>query len=55
MSGQVNVHAVLREPRTVDTPKGPMEITALSFLVDEPRALVTRVRHHLEASGDLRL
>lgn len=55
VSGQVNVHAVLREPLTVDTPKGPMEIAELSFLVDEPRALVSRARHHLEASGDLRL
>jgi hypothetical protein len=54
VSGQVNVHAVLREPLTVVTPKGPMEITELSFLVDDPRALVTRARYHL-APGDLRL
>jgi len=54
VSGQVNVHAVLREPLTVDTPKGPMKITELSFLVDDPRALVTRARYHLTPE-DLRL
>lgn len=47
VSGQVNVHAVLRHPRTVPTPKGDMEITEISFLTDDPRAFVTRARQHL--------
>lgn len=51
VSGQVNVHAVLRRPTTVTTPKGRQEITALSFFTDDPRALVARARQHLSAAS----
>ena len=44
VSGQVNVLLRLREPITVPTPKGPMTVAELSFLADEPRALVDRAR-----------
>lgn len=47
VSGQVNVHAVLRHPMTVSTPKGDREITAISFLTDDPRAFVARARQNL--------
>ena len=47
VSGQVNVHAVLREPLTVRTPKGEQVIAAISFLADDPRDLVARARQHL--------
>jgi len=50
VSGQVNVHAVLREPTTVPTPKGSRRITELSFWADDPRALVTRARRDLVSS-----
>jgi len=50
VSGQVNVHAVLREPTTVPTPKGSQRITELSFWADDPRALVTRARRDLVSS-----
>jgi len=49
VSGQVNVHARLREPTTVSTAKGPMEIVELSFFADEPRALVADARTILAA------
>lgn len=55
VSGQVNVHVVLRRPLTVPTPKEPMEITEISFLVDDPRAFVARTRQLLTsdvAQGD---
>jgi hypothetical protein len=44
VSGQVNVHVQMREPTTVSTAKGDMELVALSFFADDPRALVTRAR-----------
>ena len=47
VSGQVNVHAVLHRPTAVRTAKGDLEISELSFLVDDPRELVTRARQHL--------
>lgn len=47
VSGQVNVHAVLRRPTTVSTAKGDMEIVALSFFADDPRGLVARARQHV--------
>jgi hypothetical protein len=47
VSGQVNVHAALRRPLTVPTPKGDRVVTGLTFLTDDPRALVTRARAHL--------
>jgi len=55
VSGQVNVHAVLRRPTSVPTPKGDMVIAELSFLVDEPRDFVRRARQHLtgEVSGEV--
>jgi hypothetical protein len=49
VSGQVNVHVVLRQPTTVPTPKGSMEITELSFLADDAQALVSRARSRLSA------
>lgn len=51
VSGQVNVHAVLRRPLTVRTPKGPAVITELSFLTDDPRALVRRARQQLDSAA----
>ena len=42
VSGEVNVHAALREPTTVRTPKGDFDISELSFFADEPRPLVAR-------------
>lgn len=51
VSGQVNVHVVLAHPLTVPTPKGPTRISDLSFLVDDPRALVTRARRHIGAAA----
>lgn len=47
VSGQVNVHAVLHRPTAVPTAKGGLEISELSFLVDDPRELVSRARQHL--------
>ena len=44
VSGEVNVHAVLRHPLTVPTPKGDKEITELSFWVDDPKSFVGRAR-----------
>jgi hypothetical protein len=49
VSGEVNVHAVLRHPMTVPTPKGDKEISELSFWVDDPRAFVARVRPAITA------
>jgi len=46
-SGQVNVHAVLRQPMDVPTPQGTRCITELSFWADDPRALVARARRDL--------
>jgi hypothetical protein len=51
VSGEVNVHAVLRHTLTVPTPKGNQRITGLSFWVDEPNALVARARQHLTADA----
>jgi hypothetical protein len=47
VSGEVNVHVVLAHPLTVPTPKGNQEITELSFLVDDPAALVAKARQHI--------
>jgi hypothetical protein len=49
-SGQVNVHAVLRSPRTVTTPRGSEEISEVSFWADEPAALVARSRELMAAA-----
>lgn len=51
VSGQVNVHAVLRRPMTVPTPKGSQQISELSFLADDPRALVARARQSLASKA----
>lgn len=40
VSGQVNVHVVLRRPLPVATRKGRMTITAVSFWADEPRQVL---------------
>lgn len=50
VSGQVNVHVVLCRPMTVPTRKGGQEISELSLLADDPRALVTRARQHLTSA-----
>lgn len=44
VSGVVNVHAQLREPTTLTTPKGPMEVVEVSLFADEPRALLEQAR-----------
>ncbi len=51
VSGQVNVHATLVAPLTVSTPRGPMEIVELSFLVDDPRAFVKRAREYVDSAA----
>ena len=50
VSGQVNVHLTLRHPLSVSTPQGSESITGLRFWADDPRALVTRVRHHVTSA-----
>jgi hypothetical protein len=50
VSGEVNVHAVLHRPMTVQTPTGGLEITELSFLADDPRALVATARKRMSAA-----
>ena len=49
VSGQVNVHARLRQPTVVSTAKGDMEIVELSFFADDPRALVAYARKMVAA------
>lgn len=44
VSGQVNVHAQLRQPTRVSTAMGDMEIVELSFFADDPRKLVAHAR-----------
>lgn len=51
VSGQVNVHARLVEPYDVRTPRGPMTIVELSFLVDDPRAFVKDAREYVETAA----
>jgi len=48
VSARANVHAVLTEPRAVSTPKGPVTISALTFLVDEPREYAAAARRAIE-------
>ena len=52
VSGQVNVRVRLREPTTVSTAKGEMEIVELSFFADEPRPLVAHARTLLVEQAD---
>ena len=47
VSGRVNVHATLHQPITVNTRKGDLEISQISFWVDDPRAFVARGRRVL--------
>jgi hypothetical protein len=49
VSGQVNVVVELRAPVAVRTPTGPLEVGAVRFFADEPRAVVTRLRESLAA------
>jgi hypothetical protein len=49
VSGQVNVVVELRAPVAVRTPTGPLQVSAVRFLVDEPREVVTRLRESLAA------
>ena len=51
VSGEVNVHAVLRHPLMVPTPSGDKEITELSFWVDDPKAFVGRARQATKAAS----
>ena len=51
VSGEVNVHAVLRHPLTVPTPRGDKEITELSFWVDDPKSFVGRARQATKAAS----
>jgi hypothetical protein len=52
VSGEVNVHAVLKRPLTVTTPKGGQRIAELSFWVDDPHAFVARARQHLTTEAN---
>jgi hypothetical protein len=52
VSGQVNVHAVLRRPTTFATHKGDLEVAEVSFWADEPRALVRAARERLSPAGE---
>ena len=49
VSGEVNVHAQLRQPTTVSMAKGPISIVELSFFADDPRALVAEAHRILAA------
>jgi hypothetical protein len=51
VSGEVNVRVKLKHPLTVPTPKGAERITELSFLTDDPSALVTQARQHLTSAS----
>lgn len=51
VSGQVNVHVVLREPLSVPVPKGARHVTELSFWADDPRALVRRAHQAMKLEG----
>ncbi|GAA3391320.1 hypothetical protein GCM10020369_48820 [Cryptosporangium minutisporangium] len=49
VGGETNVHAVLRRPTRVRTPRGERDIVAVSFFTDDPRALVARAKEHVAA------
>ena len=51
VSGRVNLHLALREPRTIRTRKGEMTVTGLSLWVDEPRETAARIRRHTESQN----
>jgi hypothetical protein len=50
VSGEVNVRADLRRPLTVPTHNGPIDVIAVSFLVDDPKAFVAQARERLAAT-----
>ena len=50
ISGRTNVHVALAGPVTVATPKGPLEITAISFWADDHRDLVATLRARVSAA-----
>lgn len=49
VSARANVHVDLKEPRSVETPNGPLTVTSLTFLVDEPGEFVAEARGYLKA------
>jgi hypothetical protein len=52
VSGEVNVHLRLREPTPVRTAKGELDAVEVSFLADDPRELVTRIRGLMAAEAN---
>jgi hypothetical protein len=51
VSGEVNVHLHLREPTPVRTAKGEVDAVEVSFLADDPREVVARIRALLAADA----
>ena len=51
VGGETNVDARLRRPLTVTTRSGPFVVTAVSFLVDDPRDFVAGARKRIAAAA----
>lgn len=51
VSGRANVHLVLTEPMTVPVSGEPLAVTALTFLVDDPREFVAQVRSAVRSTA----
>lgn len=51
VSGRANVRVALVEPLEVPTPKGPLEVVAVTFLVDDPADLVAFARRAVAAAA----
>lgn len=51
VSGRANVHLVLTEPMTVPVSGEPLAVTALTFLVDDPREFVAQVRSAVRSAA----
>ena len=51
VSGQVNIQVRLREPLAVPTRAGELTVDRVSFWVDEPRQVATRIRERLVSRG----
>jgi hypothetical protein len=49
VSGRANVHLTLVNSITVAVKGEPLEVTAVTFLADDPRQLVAEVRHRIGA------
>lgn len=49
VSGRVNIQAQLRAPIVVPTRKGKFTVSQVSFWVDDPRQVATRIRDRVEA------